>query len=202
MCGLTRPEDVLLARELGADFAGFVFAKSPRRVGVEKAAALRALLDGSATRAVGVFAGETPEPIAEIVRAVRLDLAQVHGGVPAEGIGVPVIRALRVRGDRIEGDAAGEAPAWYLLDAYAPRAAGGTGHSFDWGAAARLRPPRPFLLAGGLTAENVGCAIRALAPDGVDVSTGIEEAPGRKSETKMREFVAAARAAFLETEKA
>ncbi|MFH1277218.1 MAG: phosphoribosylanthranilate isomerase [Candidatus Eisenbacteria bacterium] len=201
LCGLTGENDVRVARELGAEFAGFVFAESPRRVDPGRAAELRRGFDGSRTRVVGVFAGEDPERIREIVREVRLDLVQLHGGTGGNPCGVPVIRALKVRGGKPAPAPAGERPEWYLLDAYDPVVEGGSGRPFDWGAARSLDLPRPFLLAGGLTAESVGRAIAALRPDGVDVSSGIEENPGVKSEYEMRRFVAAARAAFDEGER-
>lgn len=204
LCGLTRENDVRVARELAVEFAGFVFARSPRRVEPREAAEIRRGFDGSGVRVVGVFAGEAPERIGEIVREVRLDYVQIHGG-GAGPPGTPVIRALGIRegavGEGLLARGADEGAAWHLVDAYHPDAEGGTGRPFDWDAARGLALPRPFLLAGGLTAENVARAIGALHPDGVDVSSGIEEKPGVKSEERMRRFVAAARAAFEEREK-
>lgn len=204
VCGLTREEDVELAVEAGADLAGFVFAPGRRRVDPERAAALRRRLDGTAVRAVGVFVDETPERIGEIVDAVRLDLVQLHGDEPpriADRIGPPIIRAVRI-GKNNPPFARNEwTPRYFLLDTYDPGAAGGTGRVFDWTAASETGPPRPFLLAGGLTPENVAEAIQVLRPDGVDVSSGVEDRPGIKCEERVKRFVAAARAAFDERER-
>jgi len=198
ICGLAREADVEAAAEAGADLAGFVFAPSPRRLSARRASVLRARLEGTPVRAVGVFVGGTPEEIRRIAEEARLDLVQLQSEGPedARAIGLPVIRALRVNGDRLVGRANDPSAAWYLLDAFDPERGGGTGRAFDWEAARSLALPRPFLLAGGLRPENVGEAIAILRPDGVDVSSGVEEAPGRKSREQIRRFVRAARDAW------
>ncbi|MFH1680051.1 MAG: phosphoribosylanthranilate isomerase [Candidatus Eisenbacteria bacterium] len=199
VCGLTREEDVESVAEAGADLAGFVFAPSPRRVSPRRAAELKRVLDGTSVRAVGVFREEEPGRIRRIAEEAGLDLVQLHGEAPAENagaLGVPAIRALRVSGNRLVGLADDPIAAYFLLDTFDPDRAGGTGRPFDWGAVRALPLPRPFLLAGGLRPENVGEAIAALRPDGVDVSSGVEEAPGVKSAVEVRRFVLAARAAW------
>jgi len=198
LCGLTREEDVRLAREAGVDLVGFVFAASPRRLTVERAARLRRLLEGSPILAVGVFAGASRAEIAQAAAAVPLDLVQLHGDLPggAGELDMPVIRALRVRAGRIIEEAGEGRHAYYLLDAFDAGRAGGTGHPFDWDGVRAIDLPRPFLLAGGLTAENVAEGIARLRPDGVDVSSGVEVSPGIKDAARVRRFVVAARAAF------
>ena len=199
ICGLMREEDVLLAAELGVDLVGFVFAASPRQVTAERAAQLRTLLPPDRIRAGGVFAGAPAGEIRAIAAAARLELVQLHGDETVETaatVGLPYLRALRIREGRIPAiDDAGR-PEAYLLDAFDPERLGGTGRILPWDDLAGATLPRPFYLAGGLTPENVAEAIRINRPDGVDVSSGVEERPGIKCGEKIRRFVAAARAAF------
>jgi phosphoribosylanthranilate isomerase len=201
ICGLTREEDVEAAVACGADLAGFVFTTSPRRIDGRRAACLRALLAGTAVRAVGVFRDEDPERVRAIAADVGLDLVQLSGDedpAAAASIGLPIVRTVRIAGGRLEGPHEGYPAAYFLLDTFDPGLPGGTGRAFDWVGASRLPLPRPFLLAGGLLPETVGEAITLLDPDGVDVSSGVESAPGIKDAEKMSRFVQAARAAWGE----
>ena len=192
-CGLTRSEDIRIANALRPDFIGFVFAPQSRRyVPPEQAAILKDMLDPS-IRSVGVFVRETPEQIAALLRAGIIDIAQLHGGESEEDIRAlrtltdrPVIKAFRI-------DSEADLPAvirstadFVLLDS----GAGGTGTVFDWHTADSLR--RPYFLAGGLTPENVGDAVRRLHPYAVDVSSGIET-DGIKDPLKMTAFLQHAR---------
>ena len=201
ICGITRPEDGLAAAEAGADAIGLVFwPRSPRCVGVEEARSIAKALPPSLVR-VGVFVDAPREEMVRVADSVGLDLLQLHGGESPETVfDLPrrALKAIRVGEDfapaealRYEGRAAG-----LLLDTRAAEAPGGTGRTFDWSLARAVTARARFvLLAGGLTPDNVASAIAAGRPHGVDVSSGVESAPGRKDHARVRAFVAAVRAA-------
>ena len=203
ICGLTHIEDATLSAECGADLLGLIFHRaSARFVDPEEAAALVRAVQAPSVRWIGVFVDEKPDDILRSARTIGLQGVQLHGKEPPNvvdrlrGEGLFVIKAHRVSGsvdlarlDAFEADA-------HLLDAYAAEAAGGTGRTFDWSLAGDASTDRRVLLAGGLTPDNVAEAIRSVRPWGVDVSSGVEAAPGRKDSEKIRRFIAAARAAF------
>lgn len=216
ICGVRTPEQALVAAEAGADLVGLVFYPPSHRcvTPAEAAAVTRALRGaGARTAAVGLFVNEPPARINAVVAEAGLDVVQLSGDEPAavmREIAAPLLRAVRVAaGDdpeeveaRLVADeeaAAGRPagplgrPLTFLLDAHVPGRYGGTGTPADWELAARLAARFPVLLAGGLTAENVGEAIRAVLPLGVDVSSGVET-NRVKDPAKIRRFVAAARA--------
>jgi len=201
LCGLSRPEDIAAANALLPDFIGFVFAKKSRRyVTPEQAGKLKTLLDPR-IRAVGVFVDEDPEEIRKIAAAGSIDLVQLHGKETPEQVRkvreilrIPVIKAFSVKTPE-DLKAAAESPAdFVLLD----NGAGGTGTAFDWGilgadAGGSLKAfSRPFFLAGGLTPENVGAAIKQCRPWAVDTSSALET-DRKKDPAKMRAFVNAVR---------
>jgi phosphoribosylanthranilate isomerase len=201
VCGITSPEDGAAAAEAGADAIGLVFwPQSPRAVTLEQARAIGAALPPFVVR-VGVFVDAGRDEMARVADAVGLDLLQLHGSEPPEALAVlprRALKAIRV-GDgfapedalRYEGRAAG-----LLLDTRAPGAPGGTGRAFDWSLVRDVRERSRFLLlAGGLGPENVCAAIEAVRPDGVDASSRLEAAPGRKDHARVRAFVEAVRAA-------
>ena len=195
LCGLSRPCDIEAVNALLPDYVGFVFAKKSRRVvSPETAKALRERLN-PAIRAVGVFVREEPEAVANLLNEGIIDLAQLHGGEDEEYIARlraltdrPLVQAFRVEAPADLDRARGSSADYILLD----NGAGGTGAAFDWSLLTDF--DRPYFLAGGLGPENVAEAIAALRPYAVDVSSGIE-ADGHKDISKMRAFVAAARAA-------
>lgn len=204
ICGITSLDDALLAADAGADALGFVFfPASPRHTTAERAAAISRGLPATVRR-VGVFVNAPRDEMARVADAVGLDLLQLHGEEPPEGlIGLPrpAIKAVRVgegfapeEALRYAGKAAG-----LLVDTRLPGATplpGGTGVPFDWSLARGLAERVPFLmLAGGLDSLNVAEAIRAVRPHAVDVSSGVEALPGRKDPEKVRAFVRAAREA-------
>jgi phosphoribosylanthranilate isomerase len=201
ICGITSPEDARAAAAAGADAIGLVFwPGSPRALDVEAARRVADAVPPLVLR-VGVFVDAPASEIDRVAAVVGLDVVQLHGSEMPEACRLPgrrVLKALRVgeafdpeQALRYEGRAAG-----LLLDAAVGALPGGSGRSFDWSQAAALRPRVGFLmLAGGLTAANVGDAIARVRPDAVDVSSGVEVAPGRKDREKMRAFVAAVRAA-------
>jgi len=199
ICGITRIEDALAAAEAGADAIGLVFyEKSPRAVDVRQARAILAALPPFVT-SVGLFVDASRCFIGEVLDAVPLDLLQFHGEETpeqCEGHGRPWFKALRVRpGEDIRAQALRyQGARAILLDAYVPGVQGGTGERFDWS----LVPadlPRPLILAGGLTPENVGEAIGSVRPYAVDVSGGVEAAKGIKDAAKMAAFLRGVRQA-------
>ena len=196
ICGLTREDDVALAVALGAAWVGFNFAaESPRRVDARRAEKLSRAAGAGVLR-VGVFVDEPASAVREAVEAARLDLVQLHRPLRPEdldGAPVPIVAVAHVAssGPALPPDELLARCAAVLFDTRAPEAAGGTGVAFDWRAAAGRTLPAPVLLAGGLTPENVGLAIRAAHPYGVDVASGVESSPGIKDPKKMRRFVEA-----------
>jgi phosphoribosylanthranilate isomerase len=193
ICGITRWEDAELAIKLGASALGFNFYKpSPRYIDQAAARAIISKLP-PLVAAVGVFANESDdERVALLTRLARVTVVQLHGPClpPLDGalLAFPRIRAVAIReGFRPEflAQLTGDA---FLLDAYDPLLPGGTGKAFNWALAREANRFGTIILAGGLTAENVGEAIRQVRPFAVDVASGVESAPGVKDPEKMRAF--------------
>ena len=194
-CGLTRAGDVRLAGELGVDAVGFVFAQgSPRRIHATEARLLRQAL-APLVDAVAVFRDNSADEVRDVVRQVRPSLLQFHGDENdafCRRFDVPWIKAVGMG-----GSAAPEGPALvaafpgasaFLFDSHGGGHDGGSGRAFDWSALPRGLT-RPVLLSGGLSPRNVHDAVAATHPWGVDVSSGIESAPGQKDGDLMRAFV-------------
>jgi len=192
ICGIRRLEDAQAAVNAGADALGFVFyEKSPRSVSPEQAAGIIAQLPAFVT-SVGLFVDAPIEVLRDTLTVCPLDLVQFHGDEsPAfcESLGHPYMRALRMReGMDVSGVAASYSGARaILLDSYKPGVPGGTGEVFDWQKIPTQRA-FPLLLAGGLNSENVGAAIASCRPWAVDVSGGVESAPGVKCAERIRQF--------------
>jgi phosphoribosylanthranilate isomerase len=193
VCGVTRPEDAAAAVAAGADAIGLNFvAESPRRVSLERARAIVAEIPPFVLR-VGVFANPSAPDVARLAEALNLDAAQLHGEEsPEEAARIPIpwYKAHRVdeRFDPATIAAYGRPMA--LLDA-AGAARGGTGRTFDWAVAHRCPASVKIILAGGLTPENAGAAIRAASPWALDVNSGVESAPGLKDAALLERFFAA-----------
>ena len=191
ICGMQELAAAKAAEECGADFIGFVFADSKRRIEVVQAAGIRRAL--RRTQCVGVFVNESLQRVNEIAEEAGLDYVQLHGqesAAYARGVRRPVIKAFRW-GDDFDLAQVQAYPAEYILvDSFRAGQAGGTGQTFSWQEAApALRHLRkPWFLAGGLNAQNVLAAAAALSPFAVDVSGGVEMA-GRKSIEKIRQFM-------------
>jgi len=196
ICGLTRPEDAALLAEAGADLAGIVLVPASPRFPGERAAEVAAAVPPGVQR-VGVFVDEDPDRVRSMIRELSLDLLQFHGRETPEycrRFGLPYFKAFRVRRTLTAEDLRDYRPQAFLLDAYVPGAAGGTGRTFDWELARRIADEGyRVLLAGGLTPENVASAIEKVGPWGVDVSSGVEVSPGIKDRDKIARFAAAAR---------
>ena len=197
-CGLTRAEDVRLAVELGVDYVGLVFAPhSPRRLLLGQARMLRDLVPEEIA-VVALVMDNTRGDVEHIVESLQPDLLQFHGGQDdafATSFGRPYWKAIAMGGqdDSVFASLSAYPGAHgFLFDGHAAGEQGGSGQRFDW----RRMPTstdRPFLLAGGLSPQNVAVALRTARPWGVDVSSGIESAPGTKDAEKMRRFVEAVR---------
>lgn len=193
ICGITRVEDALAAVAAGADAIGLVFyAKSPRAVSMEQACQIVAALPPFVT-SVGLFVDIERAELQRILAAVPLDLLQFHGDenlVQCEGYSRPYIKALRIKpGDDIAAMMADYPSAsGILLDTYVEGVPGGTGLAFDW-SLVPAQLPKPVILAGGLTPDNVAAAIARVKPYAVDVSGGVEASKGIKDADKVRAFI-------------
>jgi len=196
ICGLTRPEDARAAAAAGADAAGLVFAPSPRQVNEVQAKKVIAALPAYMVR-VGVFVDQDPEWILGLAGRLGLDRVQLHGRETAAVLrrfpAARVIRSLRPKTDApLPEKNPAPAAAALLVDAWVPGAAGGTGKLANWAYARWLkRFGKTLILSGGLHAGNVAEAIRKVRPDVVDVSSGVEIAPGIKSAAKIKAFIKA-----------
>lgn len=200
-CGLTRESDARAAAELGARYVGVIFAGGPRNLDPARA---REVLDaaGPGVDRVGVFGCQSPSEIAKIVDEAHLDIVQLHADPAVADVqavnaatGARIWAVVRVSGDRVHAilyDLWNSADA-LVLDSKTNGTLGGTGRSFDWSAVEQSRRDRarPLVVAGGLTAINVGRAIEMLSADIVDVSSGVESSPGIKDHTRMSEFMIA-----------
>lgn len=203
ICGITRAEDAQVAIDHGAHALGFVFApSSPRALTRDQAAVLVRSLPPFVSK-VGLFVDASREEVLDIAARVGLDTVQLHGDEDPKTCAavqqvVPVVKAFRVQGPETvvrmqsyRGCAAG-----FLLDAYVPGRHGGTGTRFDWVLAVEAKALGvPIILAGGLDSVNVAEAIQVVRPFAVDVSSGVESAPGHKDPRKLREFLVAVSAA-------
>lgn len=197
-CGLRTEEDVREALACGVDAVGFVLTESPRHIDEDTCRRLRLLVPKD-VMVHGVFAKDDPAEIARLVKVCNLDIAQVHGPDDDEAFwrslaGLPLVRAYRVRGEEVLSRLEAERGRRFLLDAYVPGVAGGTGTTFDWGIARQAAEIGELILAGGLNASNVADAIRAVRPWMVDVSGGLERQKGVKDYARMRAFAEAVRA--------
>ena len=193
ICGITNEEDALLAVALGADAVGFVFAPSPRQVAVQKVHDITRRLPPEILT-VGVFRDEHPDRVIDIVDRSGVKAAQLHGHETEQDVAAvmqrvrTVIKAVSAgtvdaaRADRFPTDL-------ILVDAPAP----GSGKVFDWSLLGDVPVGPRVILAGGLTPDNVAAGIRTARPWGVDVSSGVEESPGRKDPVRLRKFIAAVR---------
>ena len=199
ICGITSPEDALLAAKAGASAVGLVFwPKSPRFVDRALARRIVEALPTFIVR-VGVFVDQSLDMMTRTSDDVGLDVIQLHGNEPPEMVAcLPrrVLKAIKVDGELSPAAFAPYAGAGILLDSGGAARPGGTGKTFDWRFAQSARARLPFLaLAGGLTPENVAQAIKVVGPDAVDVSSGVESSPGKKDAAKLRAFIEAVRSA-------
>lgn len=198
ICGLTNSVDAIAALEAGADALGFVFYEaSPRHVGFSKATEIVRELPPFVSK-VGVFVNPSRDLVLSAVRQCGLDAIQFHGDEPPEFCRAfaptKAIKAFRIRGSDPFVDGAPYPSETWLLDGCVDGQWGGSGVRFDWEVARAVATSHRVILAGGLQPENVAEAIRKVQPYAVDVSSGVESAPGKKDHAKIRDFIAAVRA--------
>ncbi len=199
ICGITNVDDAMAVVDAGAEALGLVFyTASPRAVVIEQARAI-ALVAGPFITVTGLFVDAGQEFVNAVLTQVPLQLLQFHGNeTPAycESFARPYMKAIRMRPELDVAAAIAEHPnaSGILLDAYRPGVPGGTGETFDW-ARVPQQSSKPLVLAGGLTPANVADAIRATQVYGVDVSGGVESAPGKKDHGKITSFINNARLA-------
>ena len=197
ICGITNLPDGMAATDAGADALGFVFYdQSPRAISVEAAAVLIRQLPPFVMK-VGVFVNAPEDLVVRAIRECGLSLLQFHGDETPEyclQFGLMSMKAFRIRDAASLQALSGYRTEAWLLDAYSPDRPGGTGETFNWDLALEAQTlGRPIFLAGGLTPENVAEAVRRARPYAVDVSSGVEAAPGRKDHAKVRAFIQAAK---------
>jgi phosphoribosylanthranilate isomerase len=195
VCGTTSEEDGLLAVAMGADAVGFVFAPSKRQIAPRLAGEIARRLPPEIIT-VGVFQNEAPQRVVDIIQASGLKAAQLYGRESPEQTRwirarVPLVIQAFSAGDPAVAKARDHHADAVLIDSASP----GSGQVFDWSLAEGVPAGMRLIIAGGLTADNVGEAIARVSPWGVDVATGVEKQPGHKDPVKLRNFVAAARAA-------
>jgi phosphoribosylanthranilate isomerase len=208
-CGMTRPQDAAIGAEIGASYIGVVFADGPRHVTPGQA---RKIFEaaGKTVKHVGVFGTNDPDEIARTAEESHLDIVQLHNDPMISDVKAirgkfsgEIWAAIRIAGSHIphEAEALFESADAIVLDARSEKQLGGTGQALPWNELAvdlaRDRGSSAVVLAGGLKPGNVGSAVRTLAPDVVDVSSGVESAPGIKDPWLMREFYAAVSGARL-----
>ena len=192
VCGITNVEDAQLAVEFGASAIGMVFwPESPRFVDPKKAAMVRSVLPPSVIP-VGVFVDQSVSYVRRVAEIVHLGAIQLHGCesyVYCQSIGLPIIRAVSIENGKMM-TALSDVPetATVLLDAHDPVKKGGTGKSIDWEFARSVARSRKIILSGGLRPETVALGVKTVHPFGVDVSSGVEQYPGRKDPARLRSF--------------
>ena len=196
ICGITSVEDALTAVAAGADALGFVFHEpSPRHLFPEQAAAIIRALPPF-VQAVGLFVNAPLDYVNATCELSRLDLVQLHGEESPDycsQVARRVVKAFRVKDISSLEPMKQYRVAGYLLDAYSPSAHGGTGLTFNWQTALLANQYGPIILAGGLSPDNIRQAVATVAPYAVDVSSGVEAAPGRKDPELVRAFIARAK---------
>jgi phosphoribosylanthranilate isomerase len=200
VCGITNVEDAEGAVRAGADALGFVmYRKSPRFV---EPAVARAIVAGLPpfVLPVGVFVNEEAEKVRALIDECGFALAQLHGDESAhycQNLGRPALKAIRLKdrgGFLALAEFHGRANVrGFLIDAFSDHAYGGTGQTVDWTLAQEVARSAPIILAGGLNPGNVAQAVQMVRPYGVDVSSGVEQSPGKKDPDKVKAFIQAAR---------
>ncbi len=200
ICGITNIEDAQIAVKAGADALGFVFASSLRRVSKARACEIIRGLPPF-TLSVGIFVNQQVTGVKEIIKECSLNLVQFHGDESPDYCGhfegVKVIKAFRVKNrDSLKGLLDYHVDG-FLLDTYREEKMGGTGASFDWSLVRFIKDcGSPLILSGGLSPDNVAQAIKIVKPYAVDVSTGVESAPGKKDPILVKEFIQRAKGAL------
>ena len=195
ICGITNLEDALCAQEAGADFLGFVFAESPRRIEPEKAKEIIENIS-QPVQVTALFVNEKKDVVDSVIATLgRVDLLQFHGEETPEYCGYftdkKIIKAFRIKGEESISQIQGfNSVDFVLLDSYSEKAYGGTGKGFDLNLALKAKEfDIPLFLSGGLNPDNVEKAILKVRPFCVDVSSGVEKNPGKKDHALVRRFI-------------
>lgn len=198
ICGITDPENLRASCKSGARFIGFVFYEpSPRNISFDIAWNLAREVP-TGVRSIGLFVDPKDDFLEHIISGIQLDMIQLHGSESPERVAeikdkfkMPVIKAIRIHDESdLDGIERYELVAdWLLFDAKSSKAQGGTGESFDWNVLEGRTFSKPWMLSGGLTPENICEALKALNPDAVDVSSGVEMERGVKDPQKIRAFI-------------
>jgi phosphoribosylanthranilate isomerase len=199
ICGITNLADAQAAVEAGADMLGFNFyEKSPRHISVEQAAEIIRQFSPFVMK-VGVFVNPTEALVQRAISEAGLTMLQFHGDESPEfcgQFGLMSMKAFRIRDEHSLAQIPNYATAAYLLDAFSADEFGGTGKKFNWDLAIEVQKfGKPIFLAGGLTPENVADAVKKVRPFAVDVSSGVESAPGKKDHAKVKAFIEVVRTA-------
>jgi len=194
ICGITNYQDASMAVDLGAGALGFIFAFSPRQITPQKARDIIRKIPPF-VKTVGVFVDEGPAEIKEVIHYCGLDLVQLHGDESPDlccELMPYTIKALRIKDEASLGKSRryrGKVRA-LILDSYSKDMAGGTGNIFDWQLAIKIKKlGMPIILAGGLGPSNIDDAIRTVRPYAVDVNSGVEARPGKKSHMRMKDLM-------------
>ena len=195
ICGLTRDEDVKAAVAAGADAIGFVFTASPRRISIDTAVRLSSYVPKGVLR-VGLLLDQDRSEIDQVINSVSIDVLQFHGSETEQEccvFGLPWLKAVAMENAESAKQAESEYPGamGLLLDSHATGKRGGSGKVFDWSLSRPIA--KPIWLAGGLNSANVAQAIHVVRPFAVDVSSGVEAAPGIKDASRIRTFIKAVR---------
>jgi phosphoribosylanthranilate isomerase len=193
VCGITSYEDAVMVLDQGVDALGFnFFPRSPRYITPLDARQITRRLP-PLTVTVGLFVNHPPEDVAEIAHTAGVQVLQLHGDEPPEYCGNlkdwPLIKAVRIGSGPIETDLQEYPVSAFLLDSKDDALFGGTGKSFDWSRAIKIKDILPVILAGGLRPDNVCEAIRTVIPYALDVCSGVESAPGKKDAGKLKQFM-------------
>ncbi|UCB57669.1 MAG: phosphoribosylanthranilate isomerase [Candidatus Omnitrophota bacterium] len=195
ICGITNKEDAIWVANLGADYFGMIFARvSKRKISLEKAKEISEAVPPYIKK-VGLFADEEPKTVNKVLEICKLDVLQFHGEETPEYCHEFKGKAEIIKGFRMKDEESiARIPQYdvdyYLLDAFVEGEIGGTGQTFNWDLALKVKElGRPIFLAGGLNPDNVGEAIKKVRPFAVDVASGVESSPRKKNIELMREFI-------------
>lgn len=204
ICGLSTPETITAAIEHGSDFIGFVFyPPSPRHVEIDVAKYLAKSIPNH-VEIVGLFVNPNNQTLQEVLNDIPLSMMQLHGSESIKRVkeikeifNLPVMKALSIENAEDLNKAEEYEPIvdWLLFDAKGEDLPGGNGKAFDWSILADYQGQKPWMLAGGLTPENIGEALKTLSPDALDVSSGVESSSGVKDVDKIQAFLRGAKRA-------
>lgn len=204
ICGLSEPKTLTAALENGADFIGFVFYEpSPRHIEIEVAKYLANFIPDD-VQTVGLFVNPTNEQLSEVLNDIPLNMIQLHGNETPERVSeikkkfnLPIMKAIPVssKDDLDQANQYENVADWLLFDAKGEKLPGGNGIAFDWDILKNYKGSKPWMLAGGLTPDNITEALALLSPDAVDVSSGVESDKGIKDVHKIRSFLQAGKKA-------